>query len=115
MATLQRVAFMPDVPTIAESGLPGFEITAWYAVLAPAGTPKPMIDRLHREIVRIIDRPDVSDQLFVKGGLVRIASTPEQPIPTGRLEALPRDLQLRDPPQANSSRNDALRAPGGWP
>ncbi len=88
MATPQRVPFMSEVPTIAESGLPGFEITSWYAVLAPAGTPRPMIDRLNKEIVRIIDMPDVSDQLFVKGGMVRVADTPDQFAETLRREAV---------------------------
>ena len=88
MATPQRVPVMSEVPTIAESGLPGFEITSWYAVLAPAGTPRPMIDRLNKEIVRIIDMPDVSDQLFVKGGMVRVADTPDQFAETLRREAV---------------------------
>jgi tripartite-type tricarboxylate transporter receptor subunit TctC len=77
VATPKRVSFAPDIPTIAESGLPGFEITSWYGVLAPAGTPKPMIARMNSEIVRILNLPDVRDTLFVKGGLEYIGSTPE--------------------------------------
>ena len=66
------------MPTVAESGLPGFEIVSWYGVLAPAGTPPAIIDRLHREIVAALQAPDVHEQLFDKGGLQEIAGTPAQ-------------------------------------
>ena len=59
----QRSPAAPDVPTIAESGFPGFEATAWYGVLAPAGTPRSVIDRLHDEIVRALKAPDVRERL----------------------------------------------------
>ena len=78
VATPKRVSFAPDIPTIAESGLAGYEITSWYGVLAPKGTPKPIVVRLQREIVRILALPDVREQLFVKGGLEHIGSTPEE-------------------------------------
>jgi tripartite-type tricarboxylate transporter receptor subunit TctC len=78
VATPKRASFARDIPTIAESGLPGYEITSWYGVLAPAATPKPIIARLHREIVRILELPDVRDQLFVKGGLEFIGNSPEE-------------------------------------
>ena len=50
----QRVKSMPDVPTMAEAGVPGYELTAWAGIGAPAGTPRPVIDRLYGEIVKIV-------------------------------------------------------------
>jgi tripartite-type tricarboxylate transporter receptor subunit TctC len=72
----QRSPAAPDVPTIAESGFPGFEATAWYGVLAPAGTPRPVIDRLHDQIVRALKVPEVRERL--EGvGFELVGSTPE--------------------------------------
>jgi tripartite-type tricarboxylate transporter receptor subunit TctC len=62
-----RSAYLPDVPTIAESGYPGYEATNWYAFLAPAGTPKPVLDRLHRELVQALQAPDVRASLDKQG------------------------------------------------
>ena len=59
VTTAQRSAVAPEVPTLAESGLAGFEISSWQAVFAPAGTPQPIIDRLYTEIARILKMPDV--------------------------------------------------------
>ena len=86
VATPKRVSSAPDLPTIAESGLPGFEIVSWYGLLAPAGTPRPIVDRLHREVTRILALPDTREQLFVKGGLEHIGSTPEDFAATLRRE-----------------------------
>ena len=55
----QRSSALPEVPTVAESGLPGFEVSSWYGVLAPAGTPAETVGRLHAELVRILALPDV--------------------------------------------------------
>ena len=63
VTTAQRSALLPDVPTLAESGLPGYEIASWQAVFAPAGTPRPIIDRLYTEIAKILKQPDVSKRL----------------------------------------------------
>ena len=54
---------MPEVPTIAESGLPGFEVSAWYGLLAPAGTPRAIVDRVNAEALRILKLPDVQQRL----------------------------------------------------
>ena len=54
---------MPELPTVAEAGLPGYEAAAWYGVLAPAGTPKTVIARLHRDITMTAQLPDVREQL----------------------------------------------------
>nr|WP_315597607.1 tripartite tricarboxylate transporter substrate binding protein [uncultured Cupriavidus sp.] len=67
-----RTAVLPSVPTVAESGYPGFEAISWQAILAPAGTPAPIVDRLYRELVKIIGSADVRDkmraQYFVPAG-----------------------------------------------
>jgi tripartite-type tricarboxylate transporter receptor subunit TctC len=55
------------VPTLAESGLPGYELSSWQAVFAPAGTPKPIIDRLYGEISKILQMPDVQKRLSELG------------------------------------------------
>ena len=73
----QRSPALPDVPTIAESGFPGFEATAWYGVLAPAKTPKPIVTRLHAEIVKVLQLPDVKERLGNLGFEI-VGSTPEQ-------------------------------------
>ena len=63
----QRAAVAPDVPTVAESGLPGYEILSWYGVLAPAKVPKAAVARLNAEITRIMREPDVRDRLLAQG------------------------------------------------
>src|SRR5690348_18382969 len=54
-----RSPILPDVPTIAEAGVPGFQATLWVGFMAPAGTPQPILDRLNREITTIVSRPDI--------------------------------------------------------
>jgi tripartite-type tricarboxylate transporter receptor subunit TctC len=75
--TPKRTRAYPDVPTIAEGGLPGFEVPINYGVFAPAGTPKPTIDKLSAEIGRILKLPDVAERLS-SFGLEANPSTPEQ-------------------------------------
>jgi tripartite-type tricarboxylate transporter receptor subunit TctC len=72
-----RSAYLPDVPTIAESGYPGYEATNWYAFLAPAATPKPVLERLHRELVQVLKAPDVRESLD-KQGMEAKPGTPEE-------------------------------------
>jgi tripartite-type tricarboxylate transporter receptor subunit TctC len=72
----QRSAATPDVPTIAESGYPGFEASAWYGVLAPAGTPKPVVARLNGEILRALKIPEVRERLENVGFEI-VGGTPE--------------------------------------
>ena len=72
-----RSAAMPEVPTIAESGLPGYEALQWYGVLLPARAPRVIIDRLHQEIGAILRLPEVRERLTHEGGDV-IGSTPGQ-------------------------------------
>ena len=73
----KRSAALPDVPTMIESGLPGFEATSWYCVVAPAGTPKTIIDRLNAEIVKALNTPEVRQRLADEGAEVE-ASTPAE-------------------------------------
>ncbi len=63
----KRPRVAPDVPTVAESGLPGFEVSSWYGVFAPAGTPKPVVDKLAAGIARAVELPDVQAKLTELG------------------------------------------------
>jgi tripartite-type tricarboxylate transporter receptor subunit TctC len=74
---LKRTPATPDIPTVAESGFPGFEASSWFGVLAPAKTPKPIINRLHADIVRTLKQPDVEKKLEAVGFEI-VGSTPEQ-------------------------------------
>ena len=76
VTSTKRLPQLPNVPTIAESGLPGYDATVWFGVVAPAGTPKPVIETLNRHITAIVKRPDIQAQLE-KMGLNPVASTPE--------------------------------------
>jgi tripartite-type tricarboxylate transporter receptor subunit TctC len=73
----KRDTFMPDVPTVAEVGYPGYEAVNWYAYMAPAKTPKDVVARLNREIVKALGAPEVKD-LLNKQGLEPAPSTPEE-------------------------------------
>lgn len=74
---LKRPAFMPDIPTIAESGIPGFNATNWYAFVGPAKTPAKILDRWNEEIVKVLKDPDVAGQL-IKHGLTPDPMTREE-------------------------------------
>jgi len=63
VATSKRIAAAPDLPTIAEQGFPDFEATSWYALVAPAGTPGAIVERLHGEIVKALREPDVREKI----------------------------------------------------
>ncbi len=67
MTGAKRSPAIPEVPTVAESGVPGYETASWYGVLAPAGTPYTIVERLNREIATIIRQPDVSERLASEG------------------------------------------------
>ena len=72
----ERAKSSPDIPTIAESGVKGYAVTNWYGVLAPAKTPRPVIERLHREIVAVLQQPDVTKR-FAADGAEAVHSTPK--------------------------------------
>ena len=63
ITSLKRSDALPDLPTVSEAGLPGFEATIWFGFLAPRGTPNPIVDRLNREIVGILKQPEVRQQI----------------------------------------------------
>ena len=71
----QRAALFPSVPTVAESGVPGFEVNVWFGMQLPAGTPKPLVERMNRDIVRILKEPEIAKK-FRDQGVEVIASTP---------------------------------------
>ena len=77
MTTARRMALAPQLPTMAEAGVPGFDMSSWQAVYAPKGTPKPIIQRLNAEIVKILQMSDVREKL---GGLGMeiVGSSPEE-------------------------------------
>jgi tripartite-type tricarboxylate transporter receptor subunit TctC len=77
VSTAKRPASIPDLPTIAESGLPGYDSGVWYGVLAPAGTPRDVITRLNGEIIRALNQPDYRG-LLVNNAIDPIGSPPEQ-------------------------------------
>jgi tripartite-type tricarboxylate transporter receptor subunit TctC len=70
-----RIASFPDVPTLAETLLPGFDSSAWFGVLAPAGTPKPIVERLHASVKRALDTAEVAKR-FDGLGLERADAGP---------------------------------------
>ena len=77
VGTKARSAFMPEVPTIAEAGVPGYESTIWLGIMAPAGTPKAIVDKLNAEINKAINRSDVKEA-WDKQGAVPLVMTPTE-------------------------------------
>lgn len=77
VTSAKRFPSTPDVPTVAESGLPGYEAVAWYGVFAPDGTPREIVTRLNTEIVRIVRSQEVRE-LFLKQGAEAFATSPEE-------------------------------------
>jgi tripartite-type tricarboxylate transporter receptor subunit TctC len=73
----KRAASMPDVPTLAEQGFPGFSALAWWGIFAPAGTPRPIIDKLNAELAKALNRPDLNKQLTEQLGMDLAISSPE--------------------------------------
>lgn len=70
ITSAQRSSLLPDVPTVAESGFPGFDVQSWFGLAAPAGTPRPVVDRLNVELGKVLANPDVRQRL------VNLAATP---------------------------------------
>jgi tripartite-type tricarboxylate transporter receptor subunit TctC len=77
VTTPARLPQFPEVPTVSESGLPGFEFNSWFAVMAPAGTPKDIVARLHAEILKALADPEVREKLNSQG-LTSRGSSPEE-------------------------------------
>ena len=77
VTTVQRAPALPEVPTIAEAGLAGFEYQGWYGLLAPGKTPRKIVNLLAREIGRIVDLPDIKERIASQGAIAK-RSTPEE-------------------------------------
>ena len=67
VTTAKRTALAPELPTVAESGLPGFDISTWFGIFVPAGTPREAVDRLHAEFTRALAAPDVREKMLALG------------------------------------------------
>jgi tripartite-type tricarboxylate transporter receptor subunit TctC len=81
---IKRSPYLPDVPTAAESGVPGYDVSSWNGIFAPQGTPKDVVDTLNKAVVEVVAMPDVKEK-FARLGVVAQASTPDELM--GRLKA----------------------------
>ncbi|MDA7416938.1 tripartite tricarboxylate transporter substrate binding protein [Xenophilus arseniciresistens] len=77
VTTARRSQSVPELPTVAESGVPGFDAMPWLGLVAPAGTPQPVVDRLHREVVEILKEPEMRER-FKGWGLDIVGNTPTE-------------------------------------
>ncbi len=77
VTTAKRFPPLPDVPTIAEAGVPGYAMSNWYGLLVPAATPRANVTKLHAEIVRILNLPDIKERLSSQGAIL-VGNTPEE-------------------------------------
>jgi len=77
VSSAQRSPAVPDVPTVAESGVPGFEYVLWYSIFVPAKTPRPIIDKISRDVATILAQPEAKQRFVVVGADPR-SSTPEE-------------------------------------
>ncbi len=77
VTSAKRSALIPELPTVIESGLPGFEVIGWYGVLAPAGTPPAIVNRLHAEIIKVLALRDIRERIAGDGAEV-VGDTPAQ-------------------------------------
>ncbi|GMV56727.1 MAG: hypothetical protein AMXMBFR6_25320 [Betaproteobacteria bacterium] len=77
VTSIKRVDAWPDLPTISEGGIPGYESSAWFGILAPAGTPHEIVRKIHGEIVRILQNQDFRERI-IGSGAIPLGNTPEQ-------------------------------------
>src|SRR5439155_6532941 len=75
VAAKQRLPLLPDVPTAAEAGVPNYEASSWFGIVAPAGTPAPVVERLHKEIAAAV-RTAAMQERFAKSGAHLLGNTP---------------------------------------
>jgi tripartite-type tricarboxylate transporter receptor subunit TctC len=78
VTTPQRISMLPDVPTTAEAGLPAVEVSSTFGVLAPAGTPKDIVQRLNSALAKIVAMPEVKEQFLTQGVYAAAPTSPEQ-------------------------------------
>src|SRR5690606_21821512 len=76
VTTAERSNAMPDLPTIAESGIPGYEVTTWHGWLGPKGTPRALVNKLNAELNKVLKDPDVVKVISADGGMI-VGGTPE--------------------------------------
>lgn len=77
VSSAKRSAVLPEVPTMAESGLAGFEVSSWYGLFAPAKTPKPIVERIQREVAAVLQLPEIRER-YLKGGFEPVANKPDE-------------------------------------
>jgi tripartite-type tricarboxylate transporter receptor subunit TctC len=77
VGSARRVPALPDVPTVSEAGLPGYEVTNWWGIAAPAGTPRPIVERLHRELGAVVASSETKKR-FEAEGADALQMTPEE-------------------------------------
>jgi tripartite-type tricarboxylate transporter receptor subunit TctC len=77
VTTQKRSSAYPDLPTLAESGLPGVDTSLWFGLIAPAATPKFIVDRIHDDVVAALKTPDLRERIASQGGDV-VGNTPEE-------------------------------------
>jgi tripartite-type tricarboxylate transporter receptor subunit TctC len=77
VTTLARSPMLPDVPTVAEAAIAGFEWDQWYGLFVPGKTPRPLVNQLSREAARILALPDIRERLAIRGSVAK-PSTPEE-------------------------------------
>ena len=73
----KRSHSMPDVPALSEQGFPGFSALAWWGIFAPSGTPRPILDKFHAELVKALGQPDLRKTLTEQLGMDLVVSTPD--------------------------------------
>jgi tripartite-type tricarboxylate transporter receptor subunit TctC len=78
VSSARRATSLPEVPTMQEAGVKGFDISQWQGVLVPAGTPRPIVERLNAEIVKAMHAPDVHERIAVQGGNEIVTGSPEE-------------------------------------
>jgi tripartite-type tricarboxylate transporter receptor subunit TctC len=77
VTSAKRTATLPDVPTVAESGVPGYEYSTWYGLLAPAGTPRPIIEKLSEATLNVLRSSEVKER-YVSQGMDAVPTTPSE-------------------------------------
>jgi len=73
----KRASSSPELPTVSEAGMPGYAVTQWYGVFAPASTPRTVVERLHKEIIQVLQQPEATARLTADGA-DSVGSTPQQ-------------------------------------
>jgi tripartite-type tricarboxylate transporter receptor subunit TctC len=77
VTSLKRLDSMPEIPTVAESGIPGFEVVGWYGIFAPPKLPKPLLTRIHGELIKVLKEPEMQKAIFNQGA-TPVGNSPEE-------------------------------------